>query len=732
MRNLKEGAEKTRQAIEREKIKIANVENAKTPEFLQKMVDSGELNQWRKFPNRFFVKGVDKGRIVWNEKTGIVTHDYLSDVPKEHFPAFRDAFNKAAAGARAMKSQIAATGQGDAGGGAIAQGGGTPPPSQANTDDSGRPFAPATTYTVTRKDTGEHVGEHAWDSTILPKYNRDKVNIERTQDYLGRKNAEVNNPQAGPRMGGDFASRGSVGERGNSMQANFSAGFDEAEHPRGGKDNPGQFAPKGSSSESAKPSKPIPREHAEDIASDVNISINNARHQAIKVASAYRSKFGAAKKRIIGEIKSDIARVKALAAAQVEPAMEAIRSGQDEEMSSDEIRAELEEVAPDLIAAIDRNYPDQDWQSFNPKNLKGEDGYAAAIYEDENWPDGIEDASDSDAHAEAIESVPESLQQHFDPSYDDAEIEQNVARELLKPQIDELFDTYDEHLTGNEKLRNAAYEAFDKDEDLDPGAFRAKYGATFAAYIESDHPRGQPDNPGQFAPKGGSSGVGAPAKAREAYAKIREAIAAKKKEQQSARKAKLSEFKASAKDQAKKFVDTFNRDRSAAVACVTAYEAEVERLLESSPESEVPTDPKALTAWTVEKEKQAEAIVWSKFPQFKGIEPTHGELGEFITKKVKAELSPEMQEAIDAMLGTLDTDTAAKMADLADSIYYAVDDFKDSLPDDGDQAIDDALNDDAIPPEIAAAYDPELTEAEQVKAFEDALAEDDDTESDDE
>jgi len=82
LRSLKESIEKTKQAIELEKGKIIDVEHANKaipPEIL-KLVEKGELKQWRKHPNTFFVEGVDKARIVWDAKRKILAHKYLKSI----------------------------------------------------------------------------------------------------------------------------------------------------------------------------------------------------------------------------------------------------------------------------------------------------------------------------------------------------------------------------------------------------------------------------------------------------------------------------------------------------------------------------------------------------------------------------------------------------------------------------------------------------------------------------
>jgi len=77
--------EKTKTAIEVELRKISNVESAKDtlPKEILDLVESGELIQWRKFPNIFFVKDVEKGRISWDKKKQNVAHSYVKDIPNQ-------------------------------------------------------------------------------------------------------------------------------------------------------------------------------------------------------------------------------------------------------------------------------------------------------------------------------------------------------------------------------------------------------------------------------------------------------------------------------------------------------------------------------------------------------------------------------------------------------------------------------------------------------------------------
>lgn len=95
LRNLKEGIQKTKNAIENEEYKIANVESVKLPIELKELLDSGKITQWRKFPNRFFVLGVEKARLVWDVKINKVLHQYVNSIPKGvgQFEIFKEVFN---------------------------------------------------------------------------------------------------------------------------------------------------------------------------------------------------------------------------------------------------------------------------------------------------------------------------------------------------------------------------------------------------------------------------------------------------------------------------------------------------------------------------------------------------------------------------------------------------------------------------------------------------------------
>jgi hypothetical protein len=82
LRNKKKSIEKTEAAIEREESKIASVNYANDfiPPQILELVQQGVLTQWRKHPTTFFVVGVDKARIVWDEDKKVVAHRYAREV----------------------------------------------------------------------------------------------------------------------------------------------------------------------------------------------------------------------------------------------------------------------------------------------------------------------------------------------------------------------------------------------------------------------------------------------------------------------------------------------------------------------------------------------------------------------------------------------------------------------------------------------------------------------------
>ena len=82
IRTMQKSIEATKQAIEIEEGKIKDVEYVNTfiPTEILELVESGDLIQWRKYPHTFFVPGVDKARIVWDEKRKVVAHKFVSAI----------------------------------------------------------------------------------------------------------------------------------------------------------------------------------------------------------------------------------------------------------------------------------------------------------------------------------------------------------------------------------------------------------------------------------------------------------------------------------------------------------------------------------------------------------------------------------------------------------------------------------------------------------------------------
>nr|DAW66639.1 MAG TPA: hypothetical protein [Caudoviricetes sp.] len=88
-----ESIEKTKRAIEREKYKITNVESLVLPPEIKELVDNGTLSQWRKYPNRFFVNGVERGRIVFDTKTQNIYPAYHTEIPnQEQYTIYKTVF----------------------------------------------------------------------------------------------------------------------------------------------------------------------------------------------------------------------------------------------------------------------------------------------------------------------------------------------------------------------------------------------------------------------------------------------------------------------------------------------------------------------------------------------------------------------------------------------------------------------------------------------------------------
>jgi len=96
IRNQQNEVEKTKSAIEREEGKIIETDSwrKKMPKVLTSLIDSGHLTQWRKHPRIMFVTGVEKARIIFDDKTGAISHKYVNQIPdKNQYAIFRDIYN---------------------------------------------------------------------------------------------------------------------------------------------------------------------------------------------------------------------------------------------------------------------------------------------------------------------------------------------------------------------------------------------------------------------------------------------------------------------------------------------------------------------------------------------------------------------------------------------------------------------------------------------------------------
>lgn len=102
LRTMQTEIEKTQRAIEREQHKIDRVARTPIPDFLKPMLESGEISQWRKYPNRFFVKGVEKARIIWFEDKQTFGYSHIQGLPPEQRSLFKEAYDKI----RGMHSRV--------------------------------------------------------------------------------------------------------------------------------------------------------------------------------------------------------------------------------------------------------------------------------------------------------------------------------------------------------------------------------------------------------------------------------------------------------------------------------------------------------------------------------------------------------------------------------------------------------------------------------------------------
>lgn len=97
IRTMQKSIKVTKQAIEIEKGKIIEIEKSKEllPKEILELIEKGEIIQWRKHPNTFFVPEVPIARIVWDKKKKVLGHKYYSSIiDSEQKQKFRFLFNK--------------------------------------------------------------------------------------------------------------------------------------------------------------------------------------------------------------------------------------------------------------------------------------------------------------------------------------------------------------------------------------------------------------------------------------------------------------------------------------------------------------------------------------------------------------------------------------------------------------------------------------------------------------
>lgn len=88
--------EKTKQAIKNEIAKTKNTERVLNilPTEIVKLIENEILIQWKKYPHIFFVKEVEKARIIWNDRKRNVGHKYFNLVIDiEQRKKFADVYN---------------------------------------------------------------------------------------------------------------------------------------------------------------------------------------------------------------------------------------------------------------------------------------------------------------------------------------------------------------------------------------------------------------------------------------------------------------------------------------------------------------------------------------------------------------------------------------------------------------------------------------------------------------
>lgn len=96
IQNQIDSIEKTKEAIIRYKADRDYVKSVKNslPKSISSLIDKKSLNQWKKYPNTFFVPGVNKARIIWDKKKGKVLHKFFNTITDpDQKKKFSDTYN---------------------------------------------------------------------------------------------------------------------------------------------------------------------------------------------------------------------------------------------------------------------------------------------------------------------------------------------------------------------------------------------------------------------------------------------------------------------------------------------------------------------------------------------------------------------------------------------------------------------------------------------------------------
>ena len=94
--NLQKEIERTENAIQNEEDKNNFVESVKSelPQEIVELIDNGTIRQWSKYPHIFFVDGVVKARIIWEDKKKRVAHKFTNQIQdKEQYKKFANVYN---------------------------------------------------------------------------------------------------------------------------------------------------------------------------------------------------------------------------------------------------------------------------------------------------------------------------------------------------------------------------------------------------------------------------------------------------------------------------------------------------------------------------------------------------------------------------------------------------------------------------------------------------------------